>query len=254
MISFFKEVIRQHYFILFVAIFGAFFWPEIKQNYYSFIINKTYQKSEEKTVSSDLRLFTKDELSKYDGEDNSLGLYLSILGHVYDVQKGRDASVSFISGNFDKIDDNIDDVLSLEPRDILSLKQWKGFYDKDYIFKGRLIGRYYDANGQETEYFSRVEEQINIAIENKRKEEMNNYDFPPCNIEWNANTGTKVWCTMQSGGVDRQWAGVPRKYFEAGQTSFRCACVDVSKLGHGSLKEYDGCDSNSSTCFYQADG
>lgn len=99
MISFFKEVVRQHYLILFVAIFSAIFWPQIKQQYYGYIISNTgsSEKSDEKIDSTvgdvvgDVvgeKLFTKDELSKYDGEENSLGLYLAIMGSVYDVERG----------------------------------------------------------------------------------------------------------------------------------------------------------------------
>ncbi len=161
--------------------------------------------------------------------------------------------MAFISGDFENVTDTLDDVLSLEPREILSLKQWKEFYDHDYKFKGHLIGRFYDKHGQETEYHRKVLEQIDIAIENKRKEELANYDFPPCNIEWNADTGTKVWCTNQSGGIDRQWTGLPRKYFEPGNVGYRCACVHESKLENANVKEYDGCDSNSRTCFYEPD-
>lgn len=143
--------------------------------------------------------------------------------------------------------------MSLEPREILSLHQWKDFYDKDYVFKGHLIGRFYDKSGEKTDYFRKVEEQIEIAIENKRLDEMKNFDFPPCNIEWSADKGTKVWCTKQSGGVDRQWVGVPRKYYQPGEVSYRCACIEESKLENGNLKEYDDCDPKSTTCFYKAD-
>lgn len=166
---------------------------------------------------------------------------------------GRDASVSFISGDFENVTDTLDDVLSLEPREILSLKQWKEFYDKDYKLKGRLIGRFYDENGHKTEYHRKVEKQIEIAIENKRKEELKSQDFPPCNIEWNAATGTKVWCTKQSGGVDRHWTGFPRKYFQPGEMGFRCACIHESKFDNPNLKEYDDCDADSRTCFYKPD-
>lgn len=93
MISFFKEVVRQHYFVLIITIFSAIFWPQIKQQYYGYIISETGTsgKSVDKTAIDDVvdvHLFTKDELSKYDGDENSLGLYLSIMGTVYDVQKG----------------------------------------------------------------------------------------------------------------------------------------------------------------------
>lgn len=35
------------------------------------------------------KVFTKHELANYNGDKNSPGLYLSILGSVYDVEKGR---------------------------------------------------------------------------------------------------------------------------------------------------------------------
>lgn len=35
------------------------------------------------------KLFTKDQLKEYNGHENSKGLYLAILGHVYDVKKGN---------------------------------------------------------------------------------------------------------------------------------------------------------------------
>ena len=33
---------------------------------------------------------TKDELAAYDGTDDSKGIYLAILGQVFDVSKGKD--------------------------------------------------------------------------------------------------------------------------------------------------------------------
>jgi hypothetical protein len=40
-------------------------------------------------VRSKNGLFTKDELAKYDGGSNSRGLFISILGSVFDVAKGE---------------------------------------------------------------------------------------------------------------------------------------------------------------------
>lgn len=36
-----------------------------------------------------VRMLTEDELSLYNGGENSKGLYLAILGQVFDVEKGR---------------------------------------------------------------------------------------------------------------------------------------------------------------------
>lgn len=146
----------------------------------------------------------------------------------------------------------MDDVLQLEPRDILGLVNWQQFYDKDYKRIGKLHGRYYDENGIETDYMRRVLEKRDVALEERKRDEAVKELYPPCNIEWKAETGTRVWCTSQSGGVTRSWMGVPRKYFEAGHTDYRCACVHSDKLADKNLKEYDDCDAKSVSCFYQA--
>lgn len=55
-----------------------------------------------------------------------------------------------------------------------------------------------------------------------------------------------------SGGIDRDWVGVPRKYFKPGADSFRCACIRVSgdmKQKRGNLEEYEGCPPDAESCF-----
>lgn len=121
MISFLKEVVRQHYLILFIAIFSVLFWPQIKQQYGN-VIGETQKpgagdtvekvvKTESKSVPK-VRLFTKDELAKYNGDENSLGLYLSIMGSVYDVKKGvkhygEGGSYNFFAGELTILFHNI---------------------------------------------------------------------------------------------------------------------------------------------------
>lgn len=141
----------------------------------------------------------------------------------------------------------------MQPKDILSLSEWKKFYDKDYIYKGKLSGRFFDSQGKKTEYFEKVDEQIEIALKEKANDEQHQIDFPGCNIEWKSETGTKVWCTNKSGGIERDWIGVPRKYFELGKTSFRCVCVEGEQLALPNLKEYDDCHPESLFCYYKLD-
>lgn len=139
----------------------------------------------------------------------------------------------------------------LKHQEIYSLKQWKEFYDKDYTFVGRLTGRIYDIDGNETPYYNNVMEQVAIAIAEKKRDELLRVQYPPCNIEWKEETGTRVWCSQQSGGIDRSWTGVPRKYFEAGKPDFRCACVPEEQLNDASLREYDNCDVKEISCLYK---
>lgn len=49
--------------------------------------------------------------------------------------------------------------------------------------------------------------------------------FPPCNSEWKKDTGGRVWCSTKSGGVTRDWVGVPRIYTDPTARGSRCACV-----------------------------
>lgn len=169
---------------------------------------------------------------------------------------GKDASVAFITGDFEK-DPNAeqtnddDDVLKrLKPQEIYSIFQWQQFYDKDYIFVGRLAGRFYGYDGRKTEYMQRVEQQVELARAEKEQQKMLRIKYPPCNIEWKAETGTRVWCTNQSGGTNRDFVGVPRKFYEVGKSEYRCACVPNDRLDDPLLMQYDDCDSKSVECFH----
>lgn len=166
--------------------------------------------------------------------------------------------MAFITGDFEKNPDDPeyedDDVLKhLKPQEIYSIHQWKQFYEKDYEFVGLLIGRFYTNDGLKTDYMRNVDEQISIAIAEKDRLQLLRKHYPPCNIEWNAETGTRVWCSKQSGGIDRDFIGVPRKFFEVGKSDFRCACVPDDRLDDNLLKEYDECDSKAIECFYTID-
>lgn len=63
------------------------------------------------------------------------------------------------------------------------------------IISGTLTGRFYDKNGKETaymmEFYNKIK-QCEVEKEASRKEDQK---YPPCNISWSAEEGTKVWCT-----------------------------------------------------------
>ena len=66
---------------------------------------------------------------------------------------------------------------------------------KKYIFSGSLVGRYYDENGSETSYmieFKKRVKQCKLEKENAKKQDQL---YPPCNIAWSEEDGTRVWCT-----------------------------------------------------------
>ncbi|XP_063916710.1 neuferricin [Zophobas morio] len=206
------------------------------------------------------RLFTPEELQLYNGNDKP-ELYLAVLGKIFDVSKGskhygpgkaynffvgKDASRSFITGKFG--DNDVDDRVSdLSQEELRSLNHWVGFYGKEYKRVGKLIGSYYDKNGELTGYGREVKKLIEVAELAKNNQDLDKIKYPPCNVEWGADTGTRVWCSNKSGGVTRDWVGVPRQLYQPGQ-DYRCACVQTPELS-ANLKEYEGCDSTSESCF-----
>lgn len=217
-----------------------------------------YEKSSE-SVADRQRLFTAEELSAYDGKN---GLHLAVLGLVYDVEKGsqyyakgqsyhhfagRDASRAFVTGDF--ADSGLrDDVLDLKPEELLGLQKWTEIYAKDYPVVGKMIGRYYDETGQPTGYLKEVQKATEGAHNLEKAREERKKLLPPCNSEWLQESGGRVWCTTSSGGIEREWAGVPRHLFEPETGKTRCACVRESDLGNPNLKEFANCPKNSESC------
>ena len=54
-----------------------------------------------------------------------------------------------------------------------------------------------------------------------------------------------------SGGIQRDWVGVPRQLFEPSTKSFRCACINENELNgprKGNLKEYPDCNPKATSC------
>lgn len=173
-------------------------------------------------------VFTVEELRKYDGTSDTHGLYLAVLGRVYDVQKGaehyrpgggyaqfagRDASRAYITGDFSE-EGLTDDLHGMSDESLQSFVQWVDFYEKDYRFVGKLAGRYYTNEGQPTDELRRVLAAVERAKEKEYLAKEASKIFPPCNSEWTQETGSRVWCSEKSGGIERTWSGVPRQYFE----------------------------------------
>lgn len=207
------------------------------------------------------QLFTEQELAEYDGREGSKGLYLVILGYVYDVQKGvkhygpgeaynmfvgHDASRSFISGDFEEYDPEMSDVSSLTDSELKSIVKWKSFYDENYVYKGKVVGRYFDKKGDLTEYHKVVLKRVAKAEEEEAKPKQK---FPSCNVEWKQETGTKVWCSSRSGdGIERGWVGKPRTYIKEEDNAPYCVCVP-DEAEEGNLVPFENCDLASEECY-----
>lgn len=76
-------------------------------------------------------------------------------GGSYEHFVGRDASRSFVTGDFkNDLNDNLDGLSDSQISDIIN---WKQFYDTSYTFIGLLEGRFHNKNGEKTEYLLNVE-------------------------------------------------------------------------------------------------
>ncbi|KAM9749687.1 neuferricin isoform 1-T1 [Dama dama] len=227
---------------------------------------------------ADFRLFIPEELARYRGRPGDPGLYLVLLGRVYDVSSGRrhyepgahysgfagrDASRAFVTGDYSEAG-LVDDVSDLSFSEMLTLQNWLSFYEKNYKFMGRVIGRFYREDGLPTPELTQAEAMMTKGLEANRQELIEKQRFPPCNAEWSFIRGSRFWCSQQSGGVSRDWIGVPRKLFKPGVKP-HCVCVRTTgppsdqlpenpmhrnrgDLDHPNLGEYPGCPPLAITC------
>ncbi|XP_031713412.1 neuferricin isoform X2 [Anarrhichthys ocellatus] len=181
-----------------------------------------------------LRLLSRRELSLYDGEEGSQGLYLAILGQVFDVLKGHKhygpgGAYHFMTGDG-----------PLRLAGLLS----------EGLQKCLLIGRFYSETGGPMEALLQAEASLAEGRRIKTQSEAERLRFPACNSEWSAARGGRVWCSTKSGGVERGWTGVPRKLFSPGSSGVRCVCVeDLSAAEEDpNLQKYDGCPPHAESC------
>uniref|UniRef100_A0A1A9VXK8 Cytochrome b5 heme-binding domain-containing protein n=1 Tax=Glossina austeni TaxID=7395 RepID=A0A1A9VXK8_GLOAU len=214
-------------------------------------------------------LFSKEQLNEFNGMGGH-PIYLALLGRVYDVTRdekhygpgssyhffaGRDASVAFITADFkNDAEDEADNVLALKSPGISSLINWEKFYKSKYIYKGKVIGRFYNESGHRTKYENQFRAMAKEAeFDNFNKEKLRD-KYPACNIEWSLGKGFHVWCTESSGGKERNWIGYPRKLYEINNEDSRCACIKNENLETNEvvIKPYDNCDSESQECYYHA--
>ncbi|XP_045445389.1 neuferricin homolog [Melitaea cinxia] len=211
---------------------------------------------------ADRVVLSSDELAKYNGVDIDK-LYLSVIGSIFDVTDGKthyakgspyhyfigkDGTRSLVTGDFKDESSNKDNVLDLSCDDLLQIINWRQTFRVKYKYIGSLAGRYYDKNGEETVYMTQLKQRIKNCKQEKEEAKKQDQIYPPCNIAWSEKDGTRVWCTKTSGGINRNWEGVPRQLFTPGEKRPRCVCVNLEKVDSSLLKEYEGCSSSSKEC------
>jgi hypothetical protein len=51
-----------------------------------------------------------------------------------------------------------------------------------------------------------------------------------------------------SGGIERTWVGVPRRYFDSLKKVERCVCIETIDLQDGRFRQYKDCSPTSTEC------
>lgn len=142
-----------------------------------------------------------------------------------------------------------------------------GYSDVSFpVTTGRVTGRFYGEDGLPTPELTQAEAMITKGLEANKQELKEKQKFPPCNAEWSSTRGSRFWCSQRSGGVSRDWIGVPRKLFKPGAKEPHCVCVRTTgppsdqtpdnpthrnrgDLDHPNLEEYTGCPPLAITCY-----
>ena len=213
-----------------------------------------------------IRLWSKEELMEHDGHLNPNDVLLGFLGSVYNVTlgaqhygpeaeynvfAGRDASRAFVTGNFTH--DLHDDIHDIEEKMYSHVETWAAFYETTYPLVGRIDGRYYDSHGCATEELERVYRIFDKLAQDKANQSQENMNLPECNSEWNGDLKKgRVWCSDKSGGIEREWVGVPR-ILDVGDQK-RCVCLNLddheaAERGKN-LLTYPGCDPSEPECAF----
>ncbi|WOL02114.1 membrane-associated progesterone-binding protein 4 [Canna indica] len=202
------------------------------------------------------RLWTVEELGLYNGTDEGLPILLGILGSVFDVTKGRShygpgggyhhfagRSLIWISCPF--AGDGLTDTLQgLSTAEVKSVVDWRNFYMERYVFVGKLVGRYYDCQGNPTKHLKGVESKAKRGAQLLEKQKIEEAKLPSCNSRWSEQEGGEVWC---DNGYPRL-VKKPGDIALTGKISQRCACFKEEELGRPGLEVYKGCDYLSKSC------
>ncbi|KAL4204943.1 hypothetical protein AMTRI_Chr01g134720 [Amborella trichopoda] len=156
---------------------------------------------------------------------------------------GRDASRAFVSGNFTG-DGLTDSVKGLSNVEVKSIVDWRDFYLRNYKCVGKLIGRYYNGNGEPTKLLKGVEARAARGAQLLEKQKAEEAKLPSCNSQWSQQEGGKVWCES---GYPRL-VQKPGEIALTGRMSQRCACFKEEELEKPGLEVYKGCDRLSKVC------
>lgn len=112
-----------------------------------------------------------------------------------------------------------------------------------------------------------------LGIKQQEEEQKSKVEFPPCNVEYKADTETtRFWCTtvshrfqvnykrtslfgcfQQSGGIERDWAGYPIQLFNQDDKTFTCVCAKKENFDLPQFRPYENCDDSTRSCIKQTE-
>ena len=210
-------------------------------------------------------LFTREKLRLFDGSVADRLLVLCVLGECFNVSAGEqfygadqhygcfagnDGSRAYVTGEFTP-EGCHDDVSDFSGEQMIGVEHWLDFYKKhaEYTRVGLLVGPYFADSGSETS--------LRVAVlqraAQQRKDEVSMKTLPGCNSVFEAATEhqparDEVWCSSDSGGINRHWIGLPR--IEQGQQgrANRCVCVPEDRLLDEGLSVYPNCPPEANRC------
>lgn len=215
-------------------------------------------------------MMTAEMLAQYDGTDASKPIMLALLGEIFDVTAGKDyygpqggygffsgqdGSRAFVSGMFNETG-LIPDLTNFTAAQYEGVVSWRDFYHKEekYKYVAKLIGHYYDEFGNPTEARKKVDEMTKKRAVEKEDEKAFEAKYPSCNSKWAQQTGGEVWCSVKSGGIDRDWVGVPRKFVSNKGTETetkKCVCLQeklIDTVDQELFEVYPNCDPKAEKC------
>ncbi|MES1913611.1 MAG: hypothetical protein MHM6MM_005792 [Cercozoa sp. M6MM] len=140
---------------------------------------------------------------------------------------------------------------------VVSILDWLKFYHThgSYSFVGVLApsgdsDAFHSATGLSSKWQHTLRtcaQEWQRQVEHAQSQEGLEQRFPPCNVRVTQRAHL-VWCTPSSGGIKREWAGVPRRiaFDSADKTEgkHRCGCVDdrsSAELMHTAVAVYEEC-------------
>ncbi|GFP98914.1 membrane-associated progesterone-binding protein 4 [Phtheirospermum japonicum] len=111
-------------------------------------------------------------------------------------------------------------------------------------FVGKLVGRYYDGEGNPTKYLKGVEAKAARGSQLLEKQKNEEAKVASCNSKWSQEDGSEVWC-------DEGYPRLVQRSLEialTGKMSKRCACFKEDELSQSGLEVYEGCDYLAKKC------